>query len=201
MCKALVAVGLARGERERRVIGVAASRLPTMVIQRNKHRSNYTVMPNAILASGLSAETCGVLWYLLTKPPQWRIDVAEVQRHFGMGRDRVYRIITELQAAGYARRLTPRGEGGRFDRPDYLISDTPLPEIPDTEKPYPVEPDTENTDAGVNIDTPKDTDFRKYRGGAGAGERKAPKNDKRSPRNLSEALHRNYSSTDNDDDG
>jgi len=163
-----------------------------MVIKRAKHQSKFTVMPNAIFTtSTLSAEACGLLAYFLTKPPRWRIDVAEVQRRFGIGRDKVYRILTELQQAGYARRLTPRESDGRFARPDYLISDTPLPENPDTDKPDTDKPDTENTDAGVNIDTPVRTDIPKNRDGVRGCGRSGSKNDAgRDPNPLVEALRR-----------
>ena len=67
-----------------------------MIIKR-KHSGSYAVIPNTVSDDeNLKADTLGVLVYLLAKPEDWKVIVADLRRRFHIGRNRVYAIIREL---------------------------------------------------------------------------------------------------------
>ncbi len=83
------------------------------MIRKGTWRQAYTVIPNAIFESNLSAESIGVLCYLISKPEHWKVSAMALGRHFGVGKSKVTRILGELQAAGYAsKKLGGDGRGG-----------------------------------------------------------------------------------------
>lgn len=49
----------------------------------------------------LSAEARGVLWYLLSKPDDWKIIPADLEAEFDLGRDKVKTILRDLRAHRY----------------------------------------------------------------------------------------------------
>lgn len=95
---------------------------------------------------GLSFEARGVLAYVLMKPDDWVVNVPDLMREGGIGRDKAYRIIDELIAAGYAERVDGRDNHGKFGSNTILIYEQPCTEKPDTAEPDTAEPDTENTE-------------------------------------------------------
>lgn len=148
-----------------------------MSIVTRKRSSNYAIVPNAVADdTRLSFEARGVLVYLLAKPHDWKIRISDLRKQ-GLGRDKAYRILDQLQRAGYIERVQRRGENGRHAEVDYTVYDdpvpshlplpenpeavtrrpenqeavAPLPEKPDTEK-----PDTENQDALISKERHKE---------------------------------------------
>lgn len=101
----------------------------------------------------ISFEARGLLIYLLSKPDNWTLMVADLMRAGGCGRDRIYRIVKELCDAGYICRTFEKDEQRRVMGVIYEINEfpifknaggemgceEPLPENPDTDN-----PDTEN---------------------------------------------------------
>lgn len=128
------------------------------MIIRQIPQSNFWVAPNAAFdGCGLSFEARGVLAYLSGKPPAWEVSVPDLCREGDCGKDRVYRILQELEKAGFLCRSQLRDERGTFLKNDYVVSpfrdliaqeiasyqDTaPLPGNPLPEKPLPEKPDT-----------------------------------------------------------
>lgn len=99
--------------------------------------------------SGLSFEARGVMAYVLMKPDDWELNVPDLMREGGIGRDKAYRIIDECIEAGYMERVDGRDKRGKFGSNDIHVHELPLPkqgeEItpePCTEKPDAVQPDT-----------------------------------------------------------
>lgn len=86
----------------------------------------------------LSWEARGVLWYLLSKPDDWKIQIADLRQ--GCGRDKVYGILKELKDSGYLEYVEERKQG-KVIRTFYRVHETPLTEIPET-----VQPETEISD-------------------------------------------------------
>ncbi len=92
----------------------------------------------------LTYEARGLLWYLLSKPDDWRIMICDLEQQ--CGRDKVYRLLKELSDAGHlVRSEQPRQERGRFGRYVYTVYETPLPDsplpaLPDAAEPLPVNP-------------------------------------------------------------
>lgn len=96
------------------------------MIIRRKHTGSFAVVPNATADDErLAADTLGTLVYLLAKPEDWKVIVADIRRRFGMGRNRVYQIIRELEAAGYVQRTQNRAERSRWGVAEYIIYDCP----------------------------------------------------------------------------
>jgi hypothetical protein len=113
------------------------------MIIRRKHTGNFAVIPNSTTHDArLSADALGVLVYLLSKPSDWLVHMTELRKRFGMGRDRLYNIIAELESCGYVLRSQNRADSSkRFCPVEYIIHDVPvgaaepLPENPEAEKP------------------------------------------------------------------
>lgn len=133
-----------------------------MSVVTRKRSENYAVIPNAVADDArLSFEARGVLVYLLAKPHDWKIRIGDLRKQ-GLGRDKAYRILDQLQKAGYIERVQRAGGSGRYGEVDYTVYDdpvpsclplpekqetvSPLPEIQEAERPLPETPDTENPD-------------------------------------------------------
>ncbi len=105
--------------------------MSVQTIHRSTHTSNYTVLPNAIWQSGLSVAATSALGYILSRPAHWKIRITDLRNKLGIGRDKVYRTLQELCAAGYAK-MTRLQRGVRwefFDTPQiFETSDTIEPE-------------------------------------------------------------------------
>jgi hypothetical protein len=106
----------------------------------------------------LSAEAVGVLVYLLSKPSDWVVSIAELRKRFYMGRDRLYHIMAMLEHAGYVVRSQVRNDTSkRFCPVEYIVHDCPVgtparedvetstvpSDKPLPEKPYPENPEAE----------------------------------------------------------
>ncbi|HUQ37039.1 MAG TPA: helix-turn-helix domain-containing protein [Aestuariivirga sp.] len=122
-----------------------------MIIKR-KHAGSYAVIPNSVSNDDrLKADTLGALVYLLAKPEDWKVSIADIGKRFGIGRDRVYVIMQELEAAGYVKRAQNRASRSQFSSIEYHVFDCPQSnvveeEIPQNE-PFLESPLTENQEA------------------------------------------------------
>lgn len=96
-----------------------------MIIKR-KHRANYAIVPNSTADDdNLAADALGVLVYLLAKPDDWAVNIANIRARFGLGRNRVYAILEELGEAGYIQRTQARNPESRFLTVEYIVFDSP----------------------------------------------------------------------------
>lgn len=80
----------------------------------------------------LSWAARGLLVYLLGKPDHWKVSVAALVKETAgsgkaTGRDGVYSILRELEAAGYLVASQARQTSGRFGERDYVVSENPPP--------------------------------------------------------------------------
>jgi hypothetical protein len=90
----------------------------------------YKSMCRATFEDGrLSWEARGMLGYLLVKPDDWRINVANLIKQSPGGRDRVYRILNELIEYNYIKRTEIRREG-KISGYEYAVYETPHTEKP-----------------------------------------------------------------------
>jgi len=115
--------------------------------------------------SRLSFEARGALAYILVKPDDWEVNVTDLREAGGIGRDKAYAIIKEWIAAGYCERVEHRA-GGRVSGYTYLIyesplTDLPLPDLPYTAEPLPVNTDHTNKERSTN----KENSTNKEKGG------------------------------------
>ena len=82
-------------------------------IHRHTRVDHYTILPNDILQNdALSWAARGMLAYLLSLPPDWRLKTTDLIRRGQEGKARFYRIKAELEAAGFLRGTVSRTPQG-----------------------------------------------------------------------------------------
>ena len=141
-----------------------------MSIIRTKREHNYTVVSNKVYDKNqLSWQAMGLLGYLLTKPDNWQVMVAELvnvtkDTKKPTGREGVYNIINELKEKGFIS-VRKNSDGST----DYTVYDEPIQQ-PNQGKPNQGKPTLVNTeykqvlnitkdgDVGVEVSEPSETD-------------------------------------------
>lgn len=94
-------------------------------IFRSAPRVCYTAVPNRVANDErLSARALGVLYYILTKPPGWRVVPAQLGSRFNISYRMILSILAELQDSGYVKRELVQ-ENYRIVGTRYLVSDEP----------------------------------------------------------------------------
>lgn len=92
----------------------------------------FTVLPNATLEDRrMSWAAQGLLTFVLAKPDNWSINVAQLTKAGDAGRDKVYKLLAELEQHGYLHREQGRqadSDKGRFGKFEYVLFDTPQQE-------------------------------------------------------------------------
>lgn len=141
----------------------------------------FSIVPNATLNDTLSWEAIGLLAYLCSKPDDWEVCVKQLVnqskkcRH-PSGRDKTYRILNELQAAGYLRKVKAR-TGGRFTGVEYVVSPTKIAEfaekIPVVNSPLTDLPETDLPDTANPTQQSKDSNKERIKQ---TGEQDSPEN-------------------------
>jgi len=137
------------------------------MIKRSPRTGGYTTIQNDVLSDKrLSWAARGLHHYLLSKPDDWCVSVADLMKQGDLGRDAIYKRLNELATHRYAKSQRVREASGKLGRTDWIIYDTPYPEKPDTanqdmesfprNKPYPDLPDTAEPDT-AKPDTAKTT--------------------------------------------
>ena len=146
-----------------------------MAIIRTKREHNYTVVSNKVYDKNqLSWQAMGLLGYLLTKPDNWKVMVAELvnvtkDTKKQTGKEGVYNIINELKEKGFIS-VRKNSDGST----DYTVYDEPMQQPnqgkPNQGKPNQAEPTLVNTeykqllnitkdgDVGVEVSEPSETD-------------------------------------------
>lgn len=91
-------------------------------------RANFTIVRNATIGdSRLSWEARGLLVFLLSKPDNWVVSTKHlVGQSPNAKRERILKILAELESAGYIREEQSRdGSSGEFGRVTRVVYDTP----------------------------------------------------------------------------
>ena len=116
--------------------------MPDTLIIRSNLQENFAVLPNEMINDeNLTSDALAVLVYLLSKPNDWQVRPTNLRNRFGWGKDKVYRVLANLEQLGYMRRESARNDG-QFAETRYFVMDSPCPHFPDTGKPDPVFKDT-----------------------------------------------------------
>lgn len=121
-----------------------------MAIIRSKRTRNFTVLNNDLIRdTTLSFKARGLLQYMLSMPDDWKFYVSELAKHSSKeGEGAIRSAITELEEAGYMRRIRKRGKGGKFEAVDWEVLDEPAfsPHVKKThvDKPQVEEPHVAN---------------------------------------------------------
>lgn len=136
-----------------------------MSILRRRLNARYKALPNQPAEdASLSFAARGLLWYLLVKPDDWQVVVANLINASPAGRDFVYKLLKELVDAGYIHRQQRNDpDTGQRLPVEYIVSDEPLTALPDTVSPDTVDPTLLNTNTSVST---KNTNTTPPSGGA-----------------------------------
>lgn len=117
-----------------------------MIIRRPRPESNFYILDKRISQDKrLSWAARGMLIYLLGKPDNWRVSVADlVNQTADSGkasrRDGVYAILKELQDAGYVQYQQGRKDDGTMGAGTYHVSEDSARTGPDEVEPLPEKP-------------------------------------------------------------
>lgn len=86
-------------------------------------RKNFTVLSNATLADArLSWEARGLLAYLISKPDHWVINIKHLAKESpSASKQRLYRILNELENCGYLTQERVRDEKGRLGETERIV--------------------------------------------------------------------------------
>jgi hypothetical protein len=107
----------------------------------------------------LSWEARGMLAYLLSKPNDWEVKPDDLQQK--CGKDKTYRILSELKTAGYVKHNKIRDpKTQHITASHYIIFEEPSPVtayINKADEPYPEKPDTANPDSIQKKEEQKNT--------------------------------------------
>jgi hypothetical protein len=108
------------------------------MIIRRKVNSRFTVVPREPIADErLSFECLGLLTYLLSRPDNWTINLAQLRDRGGVGREKMQQLMRQLIKLGYAVRRRDRDDKNQqFGSWQYVIYDHPQGvSEPETENP------------------------------------------------------------------
>ena len=85
--------------------------------------ANFVVVPNsAAQDKSLSWEARGVLVFMLSMPNDWAMHRSWLQEQCeSCGRDKLVRILKELEDGGYLLRTAKQTDGGRMDGWDWIV--------------------------------------------------------------------------------
>jgi len=139
-----------------------------MIFRRASYQDQpFTTIPNILLRGAkeakaserrldnLSAESLGVLVYLLSHDTSWKVTNTQLAKVFGMTKARVTKICRELESAGYAQRNILRNEKGTLLGWDWNIFDN-CDQIKDIQ-------DVENQELRKTIVKEKSSEKKKHR--------------------------------------
>jgi hypothetical protein len=132
------------------------------IIRGQRPTEKFYILRNDIADdSRLSLSAMGLLVYLLSRPSDWFVCESQLRKKWRVGRDKLRNLLTELVNAGYAQKQQARNlSTGKFDRNDWVISESPFTENPSTaspltEKPLTDSPSTVNPTLTNNVDIPR----------------------------------------------
>jgi hypothetical protein len=142
-----------------------------MIVRAPRPQGGFTVLRNETLSDRrLSWAARGLLAYLLSKPDHWRVSPAHLatetaEARVSSGRDAVYALLGELEAAGYIVRVQARAEDGRMTAVERHIHEEPQPASPltaqpETVEPHPVNPTLVSTEKNQVLKDPPTTRVR-----------------------------------------
>ena len=94
-------------------------------VQKNKDNPYVMIDKRIFGACGLSWKAKGLLGYLLSRPDNWKIIVADLVKQSTDGRDSVYSGLKELVQAGYIIRERKRIDKGRYAAIEYIVLEEP----------------------------------------------------------------------------
>lgn len=87
-----------------------------MSVIRRAQGQEFTVLPNGTIRDPrLSLDALGLLAKLVSRPPNWEVRPYQLQQECSIGRDKLRRLLAELENAGYLVRIKSRRSDGTWD--------------------------------------------------------------------------------------
>lgn len=133
-----------------------------MAIIRTKRLTRFTVINNDLLEDKrLDWRDLGLLTYLLSKPDNWEVSVAHLQKERKTGRYAIYESLKNLIAAGYVKGRAKQGgfEYEVFDVSTIHLTENHDAENHDAENHRRENPPQVNTDSLTKTDNSTNTDI------------------------------------------
>jgi hypothetical protein len=98
-----------------------------MPVRRERVTKNYTSIPNRVLRDRrLNGEKKGLVAWLLSHDPHWKIIIPVVMREMGWGKNKTYNMLKQLSEFGYIDRVQERDPvSGAFGQVTYTIFSNP----------------------------------------------------------------------------
>lgn len=96
------------------------------IVRISNKKKSYTQIDNSVLTDGrITYQALGVLTCLLSRPEKWKVRIANLVREELNGETEIYRILEELQLAGYVTKQIGRNAEGRITCTDYTVYEKP----------------------------------------------------------------------------
>ncbi|OZC35051.1 hypothetical protein B9Q17_07495 [Marinobacter vinifirmus] len=87
-----------------------------MSVIRRAQGQEFTVLPNRTIRDPrLSLDALGLLVKLISRPPNWEVRPYQLQQECAIGRDKLRRLLAELESSGYLVRIKSRRSDGTWD--------------------------------------------------------------------------------------
>lgn len=116
-------------------------------IQHDPHRTNFTTIYNdCINDRQLEHKDLGLLLYMISKPPLWKIRIKELCNRFDIGEESLRKQLNKLKELGYIKRKQNRNEDGSWGDIVTYVNDKPI--YKDNKQPHTEKPCTVNTGHG-----------------------------------------------------
>ena len=98
-----------------------------MAIIRQKRKKRFSIVDNNVIEDKqLSFKARGLLIYMLSKPDDWKFYPDELAKHSDKeGVKAINSALQEIESAGYLTRKRKRDAAGHFQGIDYLLSEIP----------------------------------------------------------------------------
>lgn len=130
------------------------------IIRNDPCKTSYTIIPNkSIRDKDLSLAARGLHHLLVSFSANWQVNVSHLTTICKEGRDKIYKLIKELESHGYIHR-TQAKVNGKFAQTVFTVYLSPFTENPYTETPYTETPYTENPDV-YKVTNPQSTEIKK----------------------------------------
>lgn len=123
-----------------------------MIVRLKKaNRQRWTVVSTQTLNDvRLGLGGLGLLIYLLAKPDDWEVHTSQLASTFGVGRDKIRRILRQLEECGYAKLELIRDKDGKLAGKRWVVFEEPQSgESQEIQSPCDSHRAPENTDVGV----------------------------------------------------
>lgn len=108
----------------------------TSATRLRKREAPYTTLPNESIKLIKKTDAMAIWVHLQTKPEGWVVRSKEIQKHFGIGRDKYRKAMTYLASIGLVSYVSHQDEAGHLQGTDIVIHASPVEvELRETEKP------------------------------------------------------------------